>query len=301
MRASYNPNFAMRPKYGMTLRLVAILLLSSMIMLVKVAGDMGVDPLESLFYRFAFGFLFILFWIVLRGELASVKTKRLPLHTYRTICGVISMAMSFYAAILLPLPEFATISFTMPIILTILSIVLLKEVVRFRRWTAMIVGLIGVLIVVQPGQNQIPLSGALIAFGAVVAASYTLILVKYLSTTESSTVIVFWYTLLAIPVLGIVMLFIAEPHSSIVWLMMVGIGLFGAMGQVALAESLKYAPISLTAPIDYSNLLWSTAYGYLIWDYWPGATMWIGAPIIIASGLYVALRSDSVKNPSGGN
>ncbi len=290
----------MRPKYGIGLRLLAILLLSSMIMLVKVASDMGVHSLESLFYRFAIGFLFILLWMALRGELATVKTKRLPLHVFRTFCGVISMAMSFYAATLLPLPEFATISFTMPIIMTILSIIFLKEVVRLKRWTAMIVGLIGVLIVVQPGQNQISLTGALMAFGGVIAASYTLILVKHLSTTESSTVIVFWYTLLAIPAAGIAMVFIADSHPPIVWLIMVGIGLFGAMGQVALAESLKFAPISLTAPIDYSNLLWSTAYGYWIWEYWPGPSMWIGAPIIIAAGLYVALRTESTKKATQG-
>ena len=295
MRADYNPDFEMRPGYGIVLRLIAILLLSSMVMLVKVASDMGVHSLESLFYRFSIGFLSIVFWMAFRGELASVKTKRLPLHVCRTFCGVISMALSFYAATLLPLPEFATISFTMPIIMTILSIIFLKEVVRFKRWTAMIIGLIGVLIVVQPGQNQISLTGALMAVGGVIAASYTLILVKHLSTTESSTVIVFWYTLLAIPAAGIAMFFVAKSHKPIVWLIMVGIGLFGAIGQVALAESLKFAPISLTAPIDYSNLLWSTAYGYLIWEYWPGASMWIGAPIIIAAGLYVARRSESTK------
>ena len=159
----------------------------------------------------------------------------------------------------------------------------------------MIIGFLGVLIIVQPGRNIIPLDGAVMAFGAVVAASYTFILIKYLSTTESSTSIVFWFTLMAIPVTGVVMFFVGKPHPPIIWLMMIAVGLFGAIGQIALSESIKYAPISLTAPMDYSNLLWSTLYGYLIWAYWPGVSLWIGAPIIIGAGIYIALRKETVK------
>ena len=289
----------MRPGYGIALRLLAVFLLSSMVMLVKLAGDMGVHALESLFYRFVFGFLFIFFWVLSRDGLSSMKTKRLPLHFFRTLMGIIAMALSFYAAIILPLPEFATIAFTSPIVMTIMSIIFFKELVGKRRWTAMIIGFLGVLIIVQPGRNIIPLDGALMAFGAVTVASYTFILIKHLSTTESSTAIVFWFTLMAIPVTGIVMFFIAQPHPPTVWLMMMGVGLFGAIGQVALSESLKYAPISLTAPMDYSNLLWSTLYGYLIWAYWPGMSLWIGAPIIIGAGIYIALRRETVQKNKG--
>ena len=285
----------MRPGYGIALRLLAVFLLSSMVMIVKVAGDMGVHALESLFYRFLFGFLFIFFWVLSRGGLDAMKTKRLPLHFFRTLAGIIAMGLSFYAAIILPLPEFATIYFTSPIVVTVLSIVFFRELVGPRRWTAMIIGFLGVLIIVQPGRNIIPLDGALMAFGAVIVASYTFILIKYLSTTESSTSIVFWFTLMAIPVTGVVMFFVAKPHPPVIWLMMIAVGLFGAIGQVALSESLKYAPISLTAPMDYSNLLWSTLYGYLIWSYWPGISLWIGAPIIIGAGLYIALRKEAVQ------
>jgi len=274
----------MRPGYGIALRLLAVFLLSSMVMLVKVAGDMGVHALESLFYRFLFGFLFIFFWVLSRDGLGSMKTTRLPLHFFRTLAGIIAMGLSFYAAIILPLPEFATIYF-----------LFLKELVGPRRWMAMIIGFLGVLIIVQPGRNIIPLDGALMALGAVIVASYTFILIKYLSTTESSTSIVFWFTLMAIPVTGVVMFFVAKPHPPIIWFMMIAVGLFGAIGQIALSESLKYAPISLTAPMDYSNLLWSTVYGYLIWSYWPGISLWIGAPIIIGAGIYIALRKETVQ------
>jgi len=112
----------MRLGYGIALRLLVVFLLSSMVMLVKLAGDMGVHALESLFYRFLFGFLFLLFWVLSRGGLGSMKTKRLPLHFFRTLTGIIAMALSFFAAIILPLPEFATIAFTSPLVVTLLSI-----------------------------------------------------------------------------------------------------------------------------------------------------------------------------------
>jgi len=293
------PDFEMRPAYGITLRLVAIFLLSSMFMLVKVAGDMGVHVLESLFYRFVFGFMLMLGYLLLGPGLGSIKTARLPLHIFRTVIGTVAMGLSFWAAFLLPLPELATISFSSPLIVTIFSIIFLKEVVGRRRWTAMIIGFIGVLIVVKPGGTDIPLKGSLIAMSGVIITAYTFIIVKILSSTESSTTVVFWYTLLAIPLLGFVMFFVAESHPPIIWAMMVAIGLLGAVGQVALSESIKYAPMSLVSPMDYSNLLWSTLYGYLIWDYWPGASMWIGAPIIIGAGVYIALRKDTVQKLRG--
>ena len=296
MKADYNPDFAMRPAYGMALRLLAVFLLATMVMFVKVAGDMGVHALESLFYRFLFGFIFIFIWVSSRGQLREMKTKRLPLHFFRTIAGVIAMGLTFSATLILQLPEFATFQFTFPIMVTIMSIIFLKEQVGVRRWTAMIIGFLGVLIVVQPGQNIIPLNGALMALGAVFTASYAFILIKHLSTTESSTRIVFWFTLLAIPILAVAMIFVGQAHAPIIWPIMMAIALCGALGQIALSESIKYAPIFLTAPIDYSHLIWSTLFGFLIWGFWPGLSIWTGAPIIITSGLYVALRSEKKKS-----
>ncbi len=295
MPEKFEPTIEPRPGYGIILRLVTVFLLSSMFMLVKVAGDMGVHVLESLFYRFLFGFIFMFTWLVLGPGLKSVKTNGLRLHSFRTLIGVIAMGLSFWAALLLQLPELATIGFSSPFIVTIMSIIFLGEIVGRRRWTALIVGFIGVLIVIQPGGSGLPIKGSLVAIGGVVLTAYTFILVKFLSTTESSTTIVFWYTLLAIPILGFVMIFIAQPHPPIIWLLLVSIALLGAVGQVVLSESIKYAPMSLVAPMDYSNLLWSTLYGFLIWDYIPGASLWIGAPIIIGAGIYVALRQDSLS------
>lgn len=256
---------------------------------------MGVHVLESLFYRFFFGFLFMMAWLLMGPGLASVKTKRLPSHLGRSLVGIVSMAFGFWAVTLLPLPELASISFSSPLIVTVLSIVLLGEVVGRRRWAAMIIGFIGVLIVVKPDANGIDPKGAIVALSGVVLTAYTFILIKKLSTTESSTSIVFWYTALSTPIAAIALMFVGSTHPPIIWLMMIGIGLLGAFGQITLSESIKYAPMSVVSPMDYSNLLWSTLYGYLIWDYWPGASMWIGAPIIIGAGLYIAMRERTLK------
>jgi len=293
------PDFEMRPGYGILLRLIAVFLLSSMFMLVKLAADMGVHVLESLFYRFIFGSILMFGYLLSGPGLGSIKTTRLPLHIFRTVIGVIAMGLSFWAAFLLPLPELATISFSSPLIVTIFSIIFLHEVVGRRRWTAMIIGFIGVLIVVKPSGVDVPIKGSLVAMAGVIITAYTFILVKMLSTTESSTTVVFWYTLLAIPLLGVVIFFVGKPHPPIIWGILIAIGLLGAIGQVALSESIKYAPMSLVSPMDYSNLLWSTLYGYLIWNHWPSASMWVGAPIIIGAGIYIALRKDSLQKIKG--
>ena len=137
MSEKFQSTVPVRTSYGIALRLLAIFLLSSMFMLVKVAGDMGVHVLESLFYRFLFGFLFVIGWLYMGPGLESVKTKRLPAHLFRSVVGIVSMGLSFWAAFLLPLPELASISFSSPLIVTVLSIVLLGEVVGRRRWSAM--------------------------------------------------------------------------------------------------------------------------------------------------------------------
>ena len=88
---------------------------------------------------------------------------------------------------------------------------------------------------------------------------------------------------------------VGNAHPPIVWLIMVGIGLMGMLGQIALSESIKYAPMSAVSPMDYSNLLWSTLYDYQIWEYCSGASIWIGAPLSIGTGLYIAVRERTVK------
>ena len=275
---------------GLGIRLVAILLLSTMFVLVRVANDHGVHVLESLFYRFLFGFFFMILWIGRKGGFSSIETQKPLQHFGRAVLGIVAMGLNFWAYTEMPLAEAATISFTVPIIATVFSVIFLSEIVGARRWAAAIIGFLGILIVVQPGAVAIPLKGALIGISGAIFTALTFIVVRALGKTESSSTIVFWYTAFSVPIVGIALTFVAQTHSIDVWLLLVAIGVLGATGQLALAQSLRWAPVSAVMPMDYSHLIWSVLFGLAIWDEWPKATTWIGAAIIVASGIYVAIR-----------
>ncbi len=100
----------------------------------------------------------------------------------------------------------------------------------------------------------------------------------------------FWFSALSLPPLGIVYLFNLQPHDAATWAVLIGIGLVGGLGQLAITASVRFAPVATVVPMDYSSLIWGIAYGWLIFGTLPTEGIWIGAPVIIASGLYIVYR-----------
>ncbi|MFC7290971.1 DMT family transporter [Hirschia litorea] len=284
-----------KPVLGLTFRLIAIASLATMFMLVKFLGERDVHVVEMLFYRFLFGFVMMGLWVFYRNGLASLKTKRVDLHISRAITGAVGMGLNFGAVMLLPMAEAATISFTVPLIATLLSVILLSEYVGLRRWIAVVVGFIGIVIAIQPWHNNIPPIGAAVAFAGAVMTALTIIIVRKLSATESSATIVFYYTAMSVPVLAIAMFWFGKAHSWEIFGLLALIGLFGTIGQITLSESLRYANVAVVMPMDYSNLIFATFFGYMIWDQWPVDSLWFGLPLIVGSGIYIALREHKLS------
>ena len=282
---------------GLILRLIGVFLLSVMFALVKLASELGVHVLETLFYRFLFGFFFMFAWIARGPGLASVTTERPAWHLLRAFAGITAMGLNFWAVTILPFAEAAAISFTVPMLATVLSVILLAEFVGIHRWAATMCGFIGVLIVIQPGTNTIAPVGVIVGLSGAVCTALTFIIIRHIARTESSITIVFWYTAVSVPLAGLALIGVAQTHSLWVWGVLIAIGLLGAIGQVAISESLRWASISVVTPMDYSYLIWAITFGVLIWGDWPGLTTWIGSPIIIAAGLYVAWREHHLNKP----
>jgi len=278
------------------MRLIAIAFLAGMFALVKIADQRGVHLVESLFYRFLFGLIVIIPLIVSQpGHFRALGTSRPLAHLARAVVGLCAMSLNFLAFILLPMAEATTIGFTVPIFATLLSVIVLSEMVVIHRWGAIIAGFIGILIVIQPGDGHIPLDGALVALsGALLTASVS-VLIRSLGSTENVATIVFWFTALTLPPLAIAMLFFGRAHDPVTWAIICGIGLTGGAGQMALTAALRYAPVSLVLPMDYTALIWATLFGWLIYDTLPVAATWIGAPIIIGSGLYIVWRENRLN------
>ena len=276
------------------LRLLAATCLSLMTVFIKLSAEAGITTPELMFWRQAFALPVALAFIAATTGRAAFKTQHPGLHLSRSLMGLFAMIFTFSSYIMLPLAEATTISFTVPIFATILAALILKEPTGKHRWGAVIAGFIGVLIVIQPGDGHIPMLGVAIGLASALMIGCNSLLIRSMGKTESPATTVFYFSAISF-VIMLPMLFVYGPahdqaHDVTGWVYLLAIGTLGGVGQLALTSSLRMAPISVTVAMDYVTLLWSTLAGYLVWDHLPSTTTWIGAPIIVASGLYIALR-----------
>lgn len=283
---------------GIGLKVASVTVFVGMATLIKAAKD--IPPGELVFFRSFFAFFPILIFMAMRKTLHSGwKTKRLPLHIFRGFIGVTAMLAIFSALTRLPFPEAITLGYATPLLLVVLSALILKEQIRIYRWSAVLVGLFGVLIVIWPrltlftsgtpfsSIETIGVSAALI--GATLAAFATLA-TRVLVQTEASATVVFYFaitsSLLALTTLpfGWVM-----PNPT-QWIMLICAGIAGGIGQILLTECYRHASISIIAPFEYTSLLISVVLGYLIFGDIPTLHMLSGGAIIIAAGIFIILR-----------
>ena len=279
-----------RRLYGMGLRLTGVAALSVMMALIKLVGDRGVVLGEIMFWRQGFAVPVILLWVMIGPGLATLRTKRFGAHAKRATFGLTAMLLNFWSILLLPLAEATTFGYTVPLFATLLSALVLKERVRLHRWSAVALGFVGVLIVAQPGSGHIPLAGAAAGLSAAALVGLVSIQIRELTRTDPPATIAFWFSLISCVPLFPFLLWTQTPHDGETWALLAGIGILGGLGQIAITSSLKYAPVSTVISMDYSSLIWASLAGWLIWNQLPSDATWIGAPVIIASGLYIAWR-----------
>lgn len=285
------PQRESRPLYALTLRLLAMLALSIMFACVKWASERGAHVVETLFYRQLFGVPVALAGVILGPGLGALKTRHLTGHISRAALGSLGMILNFSGYILLPLAVATTIGFTMPIFATLLSVLFLGERPGIHRWAAVLVGFMGVVVIVGPGHHEgVTALGISVAAGAAVVTACISLLLRQLSRTEESSVIVFYFTVLPLPFLGVAMLWFGQAHDPATWGILLLMGISGGVGQLLMTGSLRWGPVSLVLPMDYSALLWSALFGWLIWHSWPGSSTWLGAAIIAGSSLYILWR-----------
>ncbi|WP_447728550.1 DMT family transporter [Sphingomonas koreensis] len=276
--------------HGLALRLIAILMLSTMGALIKLVEMRGANLIEIMLFRQFFAIPFILVWVAMGPGFASLRTRHFGMHLTRSAVGLTGMVFNFGAVMLLPLAEATTLSFTVPIFATLLGALVLKEPTGWHRWGAVLAGFVGVLIVVQPGTSHIPLGGTLVGLTAALFVAIVAIQLRQMGRTESPATTVFWFSTLSVPPLAIGYAFVAAPHDWQTFALLILIGFVGGGAQLALTAALRFAPVSTVVPMDYSSLIWATLYGYLLFGVLPGPWTWVGAPIIIASGLYIVWR-----------
>ncbi len=215
----------------------------------------------------------------------------------RTLCNLIGMVCAFYAFTTLPLAQAYAILFATPLLITALSVPMLGEVVRLRRWIAILFGLLGVLVVLRPGATDLELGHAAALVAAIVSALGSII-VRKIGPDERSTVLVLYPLVLSMVAMGALLPFVYVPMPLPDLGLTAVIGFMAFVAQFAIIGAYKRATAALIAPMQYSQILWAALYGALFFDEFPDIWVAVGATIIIASGIYLVLR-ESKEDISG--
>jgi len=279
-----------RPILALFLRICAALALATLLMLVKVAGESGVSLPEIMFWRQAPTVPLILGWLWWTNGLHRLKTRRLRAHGGRAVVGTTNMIFNFTAAILLPLAESTTLGFTTPLFAVLLAGTVMRQHVGPWRWTAVALGFLGVVVIAQPGNEPISTIGAAAGLLAGFLIAVINFQIRDLGRTEEAICTVFWFGVFGTVLTGAALPFFATTHSPQQWVLLLSLGAVGMFAQILLTASLRYGAVANIIAMDYTALIWATAYGWLIWDRLPPATTWLGAPLIIAAGLIIAWR-----------
>jgi drug/metabolite transporter (DMT)-like permease len=232
------------------------------------------------------------------GGLAQLRAKRPLLQVVRASLTVCDMLCFTAAVWLMPLADAITIGFAAPLFMTILSVPLLKERVGPRRWTAVLLGFIGVVIVLQPSGAGYGLP-SLYALGSAFAFALLIILTRVLTATENVPCLMFWNSGIVAGTMFILMLpEWRTPTGWGIWVFLLSAGI-GAVAQLLITEAFRLGEVSLLAPIQYTSLLWAGFFGNAIFGDAPTSTLLIGAAVIVGSTLYIVEREARLARARG--
>jgi drug/metabolite transporter (DMT)-like permease len=297
-KAAPKPGRAGGPLRGILLKVLSVCCFVVMATMLKATHTIPAG--QMVFFRSFFALIPVLGFLAWRGTLSNAFTTQRPVgHIVRGLVGVASMGLGFFALTRLPLPEATAIGYASPLIIVILSALLLHERVYIFRWTTVLVGLVGVIIILWPrltifsGAAQ-PVdgttAGALAALAAAFLSAFAMLQVRTLVQTERTEAIVTYFfvsasilSLLTVP-FGWVW---PTPEQAA---LLIGAGFFGGIGQLLLTSCYRYADMSVIAPFEYVSLLLTIIVGFIIFADVPTAAMLVGGVIIMGSGIAVILR-----------
>ena len=252
----------------------------------------GLPPMQVVLIRYAGQFLLVSALFLPSRGVELVRTRSPRLELLRGLCLLASTMLNFSALVFLPLTVTASIAFTMPLMLCALSIPFLGEHIGWRRWLAILTGFVGVLVIVQPGSDAFHPATFLSLTSAFFTALYML-LNRKLAGVDSVTTQQFYAAFIAticILPLAFGMGGWVWPSDPAGWAAFVAIGAVALTGHQLITTAHRYAPASILAPFGYSQIIFMTASSWLIFNEPPDIWVFVGAPIVIGSGLYIWLR-----------
>ncbi len=251
-------------------------------------------PLQVTLLRGAASLPFVLVWVLITAGARSLVPVRWGLHLLRGLLGIAMIGCFVYGLKRMPLSTAYTLYFVAPLLVAALSVPLLGERVGPRRWTAIAIGLVGVIVVLRPGMDGLISLPGLMVLLAATAYAIAAVTVSLLTRTDSPQSMVVWFLLCMAVGAGL----LAAPdwvplqagHAGLI----AGMGLAGALGQIALTRAFMHGEASMIAPLEYTGLVWVIGWDWLLWRSLPDGWTWAGAAIIVASGLYL-LRRERIR------
>ncbi|TYR34268.1 DMT family transporter [Mesorhizobium microcysteis] len=286
------------PLRGIALKVASVAIFVGMSALIKAAGQLPAG--QIVFFRSFFAILPIVVMLAWRHELrTALHTSNLGGHIARGVVGVTAMGLGFFALTRLPLPEAITLNYAQPLLVVVFSAMFLGEAIRVYRWTAVIVGLFGVVIISWPnltlfagetGMEREQALGVAAALAAAAVSAVAMLLVRKLVHTEKTSTIVLWFSLTA----SIVALFtVPFGWSSLtMWqtIFLVSAGISGGIAQILMTESYRHAEASTVAPFEYTSMILGIAVGYLAFGDLPTIYTLVGGIIVVAAGIFIIWR-----------
>ncbi|MFC7333740.1 DMT family transporter [Rhodocista pekingensis] len=274
---------------GIVMAVTAFALFSGLDVIVKLLTARYALP-QIIFLNAVFSLGPVLAYAAVRGGvLASLRTRRLRLHGLRALCGVCSGFCTFFAYSRMPIADVYALAFAAPMIMTALSVPVLKEQVGWRRWTAVAVGFGGVLLMLRPGRGMVDV-GALAALAGAFFYSSGMIISRLMRGTETSVSFAFYSAAAAMAATaGMLPFFWQTPTLADLGLSALG-GTLGGTALVILLTAFRQAPTAVVAPFQYTQLLWGVFYGWVFFGHLPDAWLFLGGGIVIGSGLYILHR-----------
>jgi drug/metabolite transporter (DMT)-like permease len=289
----------LNPLFGIALKLLSALAFTVMSAILKtLTARYPVG--EIVFFRSSFALIPLLVWLAWQRDLInSVRTHNLPGHFKRGLIGTLGMYLGFSALTYLPLPDAIAIGYASPLIVVVLAALVLKEKVRAYRWSAVGVGLVGVLIMLSPylspamfagGLSSGPTIGAVAALAGAFCSAGAMIQVRRLTATEKTGAIVFYFFILASALSLVTLPFgWGVPDGADLLLFIAG-GTFGGLGQILLTESYRHADASIIAPFEYTTMIWALLIGWIAFGELPAFTVIVGGVIVAVTGLLIVWR-----------
>ena len=288
----------MNPVRGITLKVLSVIIFVCMFAFIK-ATSQDVPAGEAVFFRSLFAVPVLIIWLMVRGDFpATLKAKDPMGHVWRGLMGTCAMACGFLAIGLLPLPEVVAIGYAAPLLVTMLAAMFLGEKIRLVRFSALLLGLFGVMLILSPRltfletevTTRLQTIGALVALMAAMFSALAQVFARKLVATETTGSIVFYFSLMSSFLALLTIPFGWQIPDARATFLLITAGLLGGVGQILLTESYRHAEVAVIAPFEYCSIILALLVGYFVFGELPTGIMMAGVALIIIAGIIIIER-----------